>query len=449
MSTMTSSTFRSARAAMAACALALATACQPVRPSTAPEPAAALEAREWTAQSPAPEIAAWAWQGCRRAAGGAGPCVERALVSLIDQAGVGKSMEVLDTLAGREPVVKALAHSLAHGLGISAYRSPETVAQTFAGCPASQMSGCYHGVVQGYFLDLGAKGQAIDRTVLDGLCAPHGDKPFLYFQCAHGMGHGLMTVHQNQLPMALEACDQASDAVVRESCYGGAFMENIVNALHPHHTATGHAQTQGEGHGQHAAADAHGSGGHDAHAAAPGHGEWKALDPADPRYPCSVVDEKYQASCYNMQSSPVMQWTQGDLAATARMCAGAPEGMRLACFSGLGRELTAWMAQDHGRSIEACRRVGAATGTREQSWCLVGAAETLINQTADARDGIRFCRAVDGGEAKRECYEAAGRFMRTLVATPEGRAEQCALAEPEHVASCRQGARLDPSASDD
>jgi hypothetical protein len=161
------------------------------------------------------------------------------------------------------------------------------------------------------------------------------------------------------------------------------------------------------------------------------------------------VDVKYQAACYNMQSSPVMQWTNGDVEATARMCAGAPEGMRLACFSGLGRELTAWMAQDHGRTIEACRRVGAATGTPEQSWCLAGAAETLINQTADARDGIRFCRAVDGPDAKRECYQAAGRFMRSLVATPQGRAEQCALAEPEHVASCRQGAHLDPAASED
>jgi hypothetical protein len=123
--------------------------------------------------------------------------------------------------------------------------------------------------------------------------------------------------------------------------------------------------------------------------------------------------------------------------------------MRLACFTGLGRELTAWVAQDHGRSIEWCGRVGAATGAQEQSWCLVGAAETLINQTADARDGIRFCRAVGGADAKRECYRAAGRFMRSLVATPEGRAEQCAQAEAEHVASCLQGARLDPATRDD
>jgi hypothetical protein len=435
----------SLRAAAAALALAMAAGCQPAGPSAGPAPEPApLEAREWTAQSPAPEIAAWAWQGCRRARGGAGPCVERALVSLIGQAGVGKSMEVLDTLAATQPAMKGLAHSLAHGLGISAYRSPETVAQTFAGCPASQMSGCYHGVIQGYFLDLGSRGQAVDGAVLDGLCGPHGEKPFLYFQCAHGMGHGLMTVHQNHLPMALEACDQARDAMVRESCYGGAFMENIVNALHPHHTATGHAQTQGGGHGAGSGHDAHAG-----HGAASRHGEWKALDPADPRYPCSAVAAKYQAACYNMQSSPVMQWTNGDVEATARMCAGAPEGMQPACFSGLGRELTAWAAQDHGRSIQSCGRVRAATGGREQSWCLAGAAETLINQTADARDGIRFCRAVDAPDAKAECYRAAGRFMRSLVATPEGRAEQCALAEPEHVASCLQGARLEPSTRDD
>ena len=53
-----------------------------------------------------------------------------------------------------------------------------------------------------------------------------------------------MAVHENHLPMSLEACDAASEDFIRESCYGGVFMENIVQVTHPHHTAAGHAGTQ-------------------------------------------------------------------------------------------------------------------------------------------------------------------------------------------------------------
>ena len=208
----------------------------------APELSAGPPPREWTPQSSASEIAAWVDQGCRRARTDKNTCVERALTAALGQAGVSRSMEALDSLAIRDPDVRDLAHALAHGLGISAYQSPETVAATFAGCPVSQMSGCFHGVVQGYFLDLASRGQPIGQAELDALCTPHQGEPFLFFQCAHGMGHGLMAVHDNHLPMSLQACDQVSNEFIRESCYGGAIMENVVHSVNPHHTAAGHAE---------------------------------------------------------------------------------------------------------------------------------------------------------------------------------------------------------------
>ncbi|HVH12553.1 MAG TPA: hypothetical protein VM759_05860, partial [Longimicrobium sp.] len=93
---------RSLRAALAACTLLLAGACVPSGASSGPAPDrladAGLETASWNAQSPAGEIAAWTRQGCRRAPGGRDACIERTLVGLIDQAGIAKSMEVLDTL---------------------------------------------------------------------------------------------------------------------------------------------------------------------------------------------------------------------------------------------------------------------------------------------------------------------------------------------------------------
>jgi len=422
-------------------------------PPTQAEAATRLEPMTWTPESPAGEISAWAYRGCRRAPGGKIPCLERTLVALLDQAGVARSMEVLDSLAARDEEVRDNAHPLAHGLGISAYRSPQTMAATFAACPTSQMSGCGHGVIQGYFLELNRQGKSIGKAELDGLCAPHADRSFIFFQCGHGMGHGLMAVHQNHLPTALASCDEVTSDLVRESCYGGAFMENVMHATHPHQTADGHAQTQAGGHGEHAAADAHGAqaASHDAHAGhgataggqAMAHGEWKALDREDPQYPCNVVAVKYHDACYGMQTSAVMFFNGGDVAATARMCERAPAASRTRCFMSLGRDIAAYAGQEHDRMLGMCGRVGDAAG-QGRMWCVRGAAETLVNQSADARDGLRFCRAAEGAQVKADCYGTVGGFMQMLVRGADARAQQCGTAEAEYVAACLRGAGLPP-----
>lgn len=445
---------RSMHVLAAACVFSLAAACAPnaslsnrepvpaTETSPAPQPAeppTRLEPREWTAQSPAAEVAAWARAGCARPAEGKDACIERMLIGLLEQAGVAKSMEVLDTLA-TDPDILPLAHPLAHGLGISAYRGPRTVAATFAACPSSQMSGCQHGVIQGYFLDMQRQGREIGKAELDALCAPHQASPFVYHQCAHGMGHGLMAVHANHLPSALAACDQPGDPSVRESCYGGAFMENIVNFTHPHHTAGGHVDTQaGGGH-------AHGADAHAGHGApATEHGPWKALDPADPLYPCNVVDERHQYACYANQTSAILFFNGGRVEPAVRACEQAPFDHVATCFMSLGRDITAYAARDHGRTIEMCGRVGDAIEGRAATWCALGALATLISQAADPQDGIRFCRALPGADAKRDCYRMVGEAVSRMVTGTQARGRQCQTAEPEFVVTCRRGAGIEPS----
>lgn len=470
------------RSLCAAACLALLAACVPAAPPAATpsadpvpaaqpaEPPTRLEPRQWTPQSPAAKIAAWARQGCARAEEGKHPCLERALVALLDQAGVSRTMEVLDTLAARDAEVFSNAHPLAHGLGISAYRSPETVAATFAACPTSQMSGCQHGVIQGYFLDAARRGRTIGRAEVDGLCAPHEPAFFTFYHCVHGMGHGLMAFHGNHLPSALADCGQASDEFVRAHCYGGAFMENVISATHPHHSAEGHASTQADAHADHAVghasaqADAHAdhAEGHvstqpDAHADhgarggghARRHGAWKALDPADPLYPCNALDARYQEACYSMQPSAIMFFNGGDVAATARACEAAPADVLGTCFVSLGREIAAYAAQDHGRTIEMCGRVGGAGGGRGGLWCLLGAAGTLMNQSADPQDGMRFCRALQGDTFKRDCYRTVGEFAAKVVTGTQARGRQCETAEPAFVLTCRRGAGIEPSGRDE
>jgi hypothetical protein len=438
------------RGCMAACALTFAAACAP-RPAGAPAPVAPslrpaelptrLEQRAWTAESPVRDVVAWLRRGCERPGDGKPACVERALVGLLEQVGVARSMEVLDSLAGADPEVRASGHALAHGLGISAYRSPATMAATFAACPATQMSGCQHGVIQGWFLELAAQGREPGTAELDALCAPHQAVYLTWYHCAHGMGHGLMAAYGNHLPTALAGCDRASDPDLRRICHGGAFMENVVHVTHPHHAAAGHARTAA-GHGSHGAAPADAHAGHGAE-----HGAWKALDPADPHYPCNALDPRYGDACYDVQPSAVMFFAGGDVERAAHACQGAPREFVATCFMSVGREVASWAGQDHARTLDGCRSAGGAEGGRARVWCELGALRMLMD--ADPQEGIRFCRAVQGMEGKRECYRVVGELVSMLATGTQARGIQCRTAEPEFVATCRRGAGIDPSASPD
>jgi hypothetical protein len=408
----------------------------------------------WDSTSDAGAIAAWALQRCREVLRTSAGCVERALGSVLETAGVAKAMEALDRAVERDGVVRREAHGTAHALGIAAYRSPETVGATFAACPPTQMSGCYHGVIQGFFLDLQRRHGGVTAPVLDALCEEQrGRGWFLFFQCAHGMGHGLMALHGHLLPDALRSCDLAGDPFVRESCYGGVFMENIVFFTHPHHTAEAHAEAGG--HGGHAAggatsadhAHAGGSGeGHEGHA---GHGsgpaaptskpeDWRPVRRGDPLYPCTALEARYHAACYSNHTSALLYVNGGSFRGAARACGRAPGEMARVCWMSLGRDATAYARRQHGRALRLCR----GAGNEGEPWCLAGVAENLVNLAADPAEGLRFCRAVEGEANKVPCYAAVGKMVHGLAPDAARREALCAAAEPAHVESCRAGALL-------
>src|SRR5881409_1674242 len=99
----------------------------------------------------------------------------------------------------------------------------------------------------------------------------------------------------HDLPRALGTCDSLAGASQKESCYSGAFMESIVNATAPHHPASELAA----GMHHHIAVT------------------FRALDPADPLYPCSIMASRYLYACYLVQTAAILQLNNGDIAAAA------------------------------------------------------------------------------------------------------------------------------------
>lgn len=424
---------------LAAAALLLA-ACAP--PPAAPAPRAdapdPLLARvQSDTAAGADSLSAWLLRGCQGSVDARRGCVERALYGVLERSGVARAMGTLDLLAEQEPDVRREAHGLAHALGIAAYRGPETLAATFASCPSTQISGCHHGVIQGYFLDLARRSGPVTGAGLDALCQPHRGNSPLFGECTHGIGHGLMALLDHQVPPALERCDLMSVPQSRENCYGGVFMENIVGVTHPEHTAESHAAISRESSAGHEGMD-HGSaaGGHGAHGPAPA-GTWKPLDADDPLYPCTAVAEKYRSQCYLIQTSAILPRVNGDPARTAEICAKAPGRMAQVCYASLGRDLTAYAGRDPRVTAELCGRAAAEA----QPSCIRGAAVSLVQVNGNPADGLALCRVAPPA-AKAWCYTAVGATMRTYLPEAGRREAACATAEADFVDRCRLAAGL-------
>ncbi|MEX2582302.1 MAG: hypothetical protein WD766_03465, partial [Gemmatimonadota bacterium] len=243
------------------------------------------------------------------------------LLETLHRDGVEEAMEALDSLVASDADARRDAHSYSHAIGIAAYTGDEEVGQVFARCTPAHQSGCYHGVVQSYFAaQLELRGGELDEELVNALCREHRENPearWLLFQCAHGMGHGLVMLADRHLPASLESCDLVGDEWEREACYGGVFMENIVHETVPHHSV-GRPQTQQ--HAEHVERDAPPGAVDHVHDHAPStaptsRDEFPGLRADDPLYPCSALPDRYLPACYQMQTSAILHFNGYDIPA--------------------------------------------------------------------------------------------------------------------------------------
>jgi hypothetical protein len=248
-----------------------------------------------------------------------------------------------------------------------------------------------------------------------------------------------MAVESHDLMRALDSCDLLGESIEKNACWGGAFMENLVNATQPHHmNVTRVADVGGQGQENHQDAEA----GHDTRAGRHtgtehGHGarKFKALDPNDPLYPCNMVKEHHRRACYLFQTSAILSRNNGDFRDAAQKCGTAPERYRPSCYISLGRDANSWASGNPRDAIAHCT-VAPAAG---QPYCIIGLVTNAI--TADANDGFAVCRMVMDRN-KPACYLAVGQQIGLLHPDPPGRERACRAVDPGYVHECRRGAGL-------
>ncbi|WP_447978767.1 hypothetical protein [Candidatus Nitrospira bockiana] len=349
-------------------------------------------------------------------------CYEDGFLALVKTAGAGTAMDVLVVAGAFDRDVQRDGHVFAHAIGIAAYETLKDPVRAFRHCSEVFQSGCYHGAIQAYLEDVLDPSLAADADRLNAVCRPYRENPnshWLLFQCLHALGHGLTGFYDHDLPRALGACDLLSEEWDRHSCYGGAFMENVVygtNTQHPSHFNTHPTSTRRD----------------------PAGSSFVPVKADDPLHPCSVLDERYAADCYQMQTSIILYHNHGDIGGAARTCDGAPVAMRHACYQSLGRDISSYTLQQPAESIRLCSLGSPAY----QPWCYVGLVKNFIDVTARAESGLSFCPLVPGRANQAKCYEAIGEELWALMSSDGARAAVCERLDHDARQACRFGARL-------
>ena len=331
-------------------------------------------------------------------------CYQAHLETVLQAEGTEQALTALEQITAQDPEALREAHPLVHHVGQRSFARYGTAPLALSHCRDVFWSGCYHGVLQAFLSSLAA----VEPQHILPLC-PISDTVSAYsfqrYNCLHGLGHGLTIQFRYDLLKSLAFCDALPGSWDRESCYGGVFMENIVNFQQARR-----AQPAGEHHH---------------------HEATSFLNPQDLLYPCSVLTEKYLRACYLMQTSAVLTFLNYDFAQAFAQCARVEGEHQTTCYRSLGRDISGYTLRDAVRVNELCR-LGQGDQIRQ---CFIGAVKDFILTDANPDPGLALCRSLDG-PFKKDCYATVGEMVVPLFDDKNKRAQACRRGEDDYVDAC-------------
>ncbi len=326
-------------------------------------------------------------------------CLEQAFGNMTFYDGPKPALAKLTSSQTENPAIAADCHRIAHRMGSAALsRFKDRVAPAFiAGTPVCA-SGYYHGIIERAFL-----GQPKDKLaiVAGQLCSDPqiNTKPFLSYQCIHGLGHGLMIYTGYDMPGSLKVCHGLKDEFTQVSCTGGVFMENFNSSYGV---------------------------------------KSKYLRDNDPIYPCNAVAERDKTYCYLLVTANLLRVNGYDQAKAAKGCRRSEPEWVGTCFESFGRDVSGIAGKSASKALASCKLAG-----RNESDCLYGVAREIVNADADGTRGGRFCGQAPK-RARTRCFTGVGSVLAALVPDPAQLLKTCREVSGRHRVACERGAGLAP-----
>lgn len=253
--------------------------------------------------------------------------------------------------------IKSQCHQLTHVIGNTAYEMTGSITKAFVDGDSFCWSGYYHGIVE---RGVSTKGSAYVKEHLNDFCSeiPGKDRySFDYYNCVHGLGHGVMSMTRNELFESLGLCDLLIGEWERSSCYGGVYMENVMTDWRNHKTSY--------------------------------------LKDDDLLYPCTAVEEQYKYQCYLMQTSYVLKKNGYDFADVFARCNSVPAPYNEVCAQSIGRDASGSTVSN---PIETKARCDMAPNALLYHNCVIGAVKDFVSYFHSDTQARTFCAMLEKGE---------------------------------------------------
>jgi mono/diheme cytochrome c family protein len=328
-------------------------------------------------------------------------CYEQAFGNLAYNDGPKKALEELDTLSSSNSTVAADCHPIAHKIGAGGllYFKGD-VGKAFSDGSATCGSGYYHGLLQWKLA--GARADQVAGIASTVCKDPNIEKnAFIYYQCNHGLGHGLMLYTGLDLPQALDYCHQLQTETDSIMCSGGVFMENQSSSFGLH-------------------------------------SKW--LSSKNLLYPCNskYVKRQDKLYCYLLITSHILPYVGGSWTKTAAWCRRSDPGWVQYCFQSLGRDVSGTAVHNPQQMKTFCHEAGEkANGEKE---CIYGAIRDVMNNNAQDPNGKAFCELV-AGKYRNYCFWGMGTILGTQHSDAAGKRAACEqFAKGEDLTQCLSGA---------
>jgi len=268
--------------------------------------------------------------------------------------------------------VQSQCHPLTHVIGRAAAKSFTKVSEAYVYGDSFCWSGYYHGVLETFAARVGLANLSANINNICSDLNADGKYGFNYFNCVHGLGHGLMAITDDQLFRSLDYCSSLKGEWEQQSCAGGVYMENVIADGLNHVT--------------------------------------NYLDPKRPLYPCSDSPDKYKNTCYLMQTSYMLKIDNGDWNQTFAWCRQAGASYVDTCLQSLGRDASGRSVSD-GPKTKAICDMGA--NTEEISNCVIGAVKDFISYFHSDTQARSFCNLY-GDPVKSTCLSTAASYYQSF-----------------------------------
>ena len=301
------------------------------------------------------------------------PCLQQKYADLTRLRGAAVSFSALKTAYATDDATRSGCHQLTHAIGRAEADTVKDVSQAYALGDNFCWSGYYHGVMESLVIRMGEKNL---NNHLATICAPlKAQKPysFTHYNCVHGLGHGIMVINGSQLFSALKTCDSLADSWERQSCYGGAFMENEMEEVNPNH-ATNYLKSD------------------------------------EPMYPCTAVGEAYKYQCYLMQTSHALKLANNDFVRVFNECAAVESRYAIVCYQSLGRDASGNSNSQVEPTLTNCM-YGPDQTAREN--CIIGAVKDFVSYYHSDQQATMLCTALDPS-LQSVCQTTADSYFKTL-----------------------------------